>query len=133
MIALQDAPAMSNVIVDRRQGGKTAGDRRKAELARRRWPRMRTLKGAKIVVPAGGSARVTVRDISEMGARLELQGPAFLAQTFQIVFDDPDWAPRPCRVAWREGLILGVEFESPEPEDGPIRRALRRLLSRRPG
>jgi hypothetical protein len=121
----------SSGIVDRRRGGPSAADSRKAVLARRRWPRMRTLKGATIVVPAGSSIRCQVRDISEMGARLELKGPAFLAQTFDLVFEDPEWAPRPCRVAWREGLTIGVEFQTPEPSDGPIRRAIQKLLGRR--
>jgi hypothetical protein len=119
----------SSGIVDRR-GGKNAAERRKAELARRRWPRMRTLKGATIVVPSGSSIRCQVRDISEMGARLELHGPAFLAQTFELVFEDPEWTPRPCRVAWRDGLTMGVEFQNSEPAGGPIRRAIQRLLGR---
>jgi hypothetical protein len=114
----------------KRNDARIQADRRKAELARRRWPRMRTLKGARIVVPAGSSIRCQVRDISEMGACLEFQSPAFLAQNFELVFDDPDWTPRPCRIAWRDGLRMGVEFETAEPEGGPIRRAIQKLLGR---
>jgi hypothetical protein len=120
------------VIDDRRRGGgRSAGDRRKAELARRRSPRMRTLKGAQIIVPAGTSVGCIVRNISETGACLQLHAPTFLSHTFDLAFDDPDWEHRSCRVVWREALLLVVEFTTPEPDGGPIRRALQRLLSGR--
>lgn len=113
----------------RRGGGRRADERRKAELARRRAPRMRTLKGAQIVVPAGTSIRCTVRNISETGACLQLHSAVFLSHTFDLTFDDPDWSRRSCRVVWRDALLLGVEFTTPEQEGGPIRRALQRLLA----
>lgn len=118
-------------IDDRRRGGggRRADERRKAELARRRSPRMRTLKGAQIIVPAGTSIRCTVRNISETGACLQLQTPVFLSHTFDIAFDDLEWSRRSCRVVWRDALLIGVEFTTPESEGGPIRRALQRLLS----
>lgn len=118
-------------IDDRRHGksSKSAGDRRKAELARRRSPRMRTLKGARIIASSGYAIRCTVRNVSETGALLELQSSTFLAQNIELMFEDPDWAPRLCRVVWRDGALMGVEFSTPEPEGGPIRRALQKLLN----
>ncbi len=121
-------------IDDRRhRGGKRADERRKAELARRRSPRMRTLKGAQIIVPARTSVNCIVRNISETGACLQLHTPVFLSHTFDLTFDDPDWSRRSCRVVWREALLMGVEFTTPESAGGPIRRALPRLLSGRRG
>jgi hypothetical protein len=119
-------------IDDRRRNGtdKRAAERRKAELARRRSPRMRTLKGGRIIASSGSSIRCTVRNISETGALLELQSPTFLAQNIELVFEDPEWVPRVCRVVWRDGALMGVEFATPEPEGGPIRRALQKLLNR---
>jgi hypothetical protein len=115
----------------RRRGGWAANDRRKAELARRRHPRMRTLKGAQIIVPAGTLVNCIVRNISETGACLQLQTPVFLSHTFDLTFDDPEWSRRSCRVIWREALLMGVEFTTPESEGGPVRRALQKLLSRK--
>ncbi|MEJ0012505.1 MAG: PilZ domain-containing protein [Bauldia sp.] len=125
----------SFTIDDRRRSrsGRRADERRKAELARRRSPRMRTLKGAQIIVPAGSSVACIVRNISETGACLQLQTPVFLSHTFDLVFDDPDWSRRSCRVVWREALLMGVEFTTRESEGGPIRRALQRLLSGKRG
>jgi PilZ domain len=119
-------------IDDRRRGrGPGGAERRKADLARRRAPRMRTLKGAAITVPAGGTAvRCVVRNISETGACLELHSPVFLSHSFDLAFDDPDWTPRACRVVWRESRLLGVEFRTTETEGGPIRRAIQRLLAK---
>jgi hypothetical protein len=131
---MQTSDQSWGAIDDRRTGkGRAANgaDRRKAELARRRSPRMRTLKGALITVPVGGTAvRCTVRNISENGACLELQQSVFLSHTFDLAFDDEDWTPRSCRVVWRNGLLLGVEFTTAEREGGPIRRAIQRLLAR---
>ena len=118
------------VIDDRRRSGRGrhADERRKAELARRRAPRMRTLKGAQIIVPAGTSIGCTVRNISETGACLQLHSAVFLSHTFDLTFDDLDWARRTCRVVWRDALLMGVEFTMPEKEGGAIRRALQKLL-----
>ena len=94
---------------------------------------MRTLKGALIALPSGDSVRCIVRNISETGACLELQNPLFLHPTFALLFDDPDWAQRPCYVIWRKIPLIGVEFGAPEPEGGPIRQAIRKLLARAGG
>jgi PilZ domain len=89
---------------------------------------MRTLKGAAIMVPSGTSIRCIVRNISETGACLQLHTPAFLSHTFELLFDDPEWSRRACRVVWRQAHLIGVEFTVAEPADGPIRRALEKLL-----
>lgn len=118
--------------IDDRRGpnfGRNSAERRKAELARRRAVRMRTLKGAQIIVPAGTIIPCTVKNISETGACLQLHASAFLSHLFDLAFDDPDWERRPCRVVWREGLLMGVEFLTPEAPGGPIRRALQKLLA----
>ncbi len=70
---------------------------------------MKTLKGAQIVVPVGPSVACVVRNISETGARLELQTP-ILSNTFELVFDDNEWPRRACRVVWRKETGIGVEF-----------------------
>ena len=86
-------------------------ERRKATAPRRVAPRMRTLKGAQIVVPVGPAVACVVRDISATGARLDLQLP-ILSNTFNLVFDDVEWPARECRVVWREETRVGVAFET---------------------
>ena len=73
---------------------------------------MRILKGAQIVVPVGPSVACVARNISETGARLELQTP-ILSNTFDLVFDDNEWPSRACRVVWRKETSIGVAFTEP--------------------
>jgi len=52
-------------------------------------------------------------DISESGARLTLKNDAELPQQFMLVLTKAGEARRRCRVVWRDGLTLGVEFPTP--------------------
>jgi hypothetical protein len=57
----------------------------------------------------------TVRDVSQGGARLELdraQPPRVSEQLPDhiILYFCPDRAEVPCRIAWRDGRHLGVQF-----------------------
>ena len=118
----------------RRADGRHSGpDRRAAGAGRRQAPRMRTLKGAEIVPPRGAPLKCTVRNISETGACIQLHSPVFLHHTFDVLFDDGEWFRRSCHVMWRQGLQIGVEFDAPEPEGGPIKRAIQRLLGKSSG
>jgi hypothetical protein len=96
------APMPTSTFDDRRSfDGPRVDDRRRARTARRGFPRVRTLKGAAIVVPAGTSIRCTIKNVSQTGACLQLQAAVFLSHTFTIVFDDPDWPRRRKRKAGR--------------------------------
>lgn len=52
----------------------------------------------------------SISDISEIGARLSLEKDEQLPQTFMLLLTANGGARRRCRVVWREGLALGVEF-----------------------
>ncbi len=49
-------------------------------------------------------------DVSNGGARITLGAPSELPDEFVLVLSGRGHTRRNCRVAWREGTILGVEF-----------------------
>jgi hypothetical protein len=61
-----------------------------------------------------GQVRVrkcSVRDVTNLGAGLRLNGLNILASEFYISFDSFRTARR-CRLIWREGDFVGAVFES---------------------
>jgi hypothetical protein len=50
-----------------------------------------------------------VLDISEDGAKIKVDDPMFVGPVFQLKFSRADHGRR-CRVSWRKGLMIGVEF-----------------------
>ena len=91
------APVDDNAIDDRR---KLVGDRRSS-------PRTKTLKGARIVWPAGTPVRCVVRNLSEAGAMIDV--PSAVPGVFDFVFDG-DQSHRRCRVVWWRENQIGVQF-----------------------
>lgn len=76
---------------------------------RRSIPRRRTLKGARIVVNDGYSTfDCTVRNLTEVGAKLELASTLGIPDAFDLIFDDG--RKFACTVIWRQGEELGVSF-----------------------
>jgi hypothetical protein len=75
----------------------------------RATPRIRTLKGARIVVNEGTSTfNCTVKNLSQKGARLKVGGQVGIPPVFRLKFDDGrDFQ---CQVAWRKDDEIGVEF-----------------------
>lgn len=53
--------------------------------------------------------KCTVLDISDNGARLKVEDPQFIRSQFQLKFSRTDRGRR-CKVAWRKGPLVGVEF-----------------------
>jgi hypothetical protein len=76
---------------------------------RRRVRRTQVFKSAKVTM--NGSLRdCVVRDISSLGARLAFVSTAFVPDNFSLTFDAAHTL-RACRVAWRTGTEIGVEFQ----------------------
>ena len=48
-------------------------------------------------------------DISQGGAKIKIDDPMFVRPVFQLRFARADQGRR-CKVAWRKGLVIGVEF-----------------------
>lgn len=75
---------------------------------RRAAPRYKTLKGIRIILPGGMSTiDCVVRNRSETGLLIRLNGPVVLPPEFEVLMDT---IRRPVRVAWKKGLDVGVAF-----------------------
>jgi hypothetical protein len=75
---------------------------------RRDSTRLRLLKSGKILL---GKVAVpcTVRNLSDGGARLQVQSTFGLPSAFELAFDDNP--PRPCKVVWLDATTLRVQFQ----------------------
>lgn len=73
-------------------------------------PRLRTIKGAKLVLPGGGSSfSCVMRNLSATGALVEL--PSTLGIPFNVTLQTDDGSVnRPCNVAWRTETRMGLTF-----------------------
>jgi PilZ domain len=83
--------------------------RNHAEL--RKKPRQQFHYNARIQIDSK-SPLVTcaIVDISEGGARLSLEADETLPETFMLLLTRNGRTRRYCRVVWRDGQTLGVEF-----------------------
>jgi len=78
-------------------------------------PRRRTLKGGRIVFHEGQSTiTCTIRDLSLLGAKLEVTTSVGIPDEFTLAFDDRS-PMRHCVVRRRTATSLGVEFVTDEP------------------
>jgi hypothetical protein len=83
--------------------------RGRAEL--RKKPRRQFQYTARIVAdPATPPRPCAISDISDGGARLVLNSEADLPEQFVLLLTKEGNARRKCRVVWRSGSIIGVEF-----------------------
>ena len=76
---------------------------------RRKVPRRRTLKSGKILLGAW-EVPCTVRNLSEIGACLEVQTTVGIPAAFQLTMQNQ--TPRTCKVMWRDYTRLGVHFRT---------------------
>jgi PilZ domain len=78
---------------------------------RRQAPRVRTLKGGRIVTGSGNSVfDCMIRNISETGAMLALPNPFGIPAHFDLMLHAPK-PRRPCTVRWRTDAAIGVSFD----------------------
>ena len=78
----------------------------------RKFPRMRVLKSAKIVLGTSSVLDCVVRDLTNGGARVKISNAANLPEDVAITFDAGRTC-RPCRVAWRRIDETGLQFTDP--------------------
>lgn len=76
---------------------------------RRKVPRMRTLKAGTIVFNRAGGIDCRVRNLSKVGACLEVESQVGIPAAFVLVIER-DHLRQPCQVVWRNSTKLGVEF-----------------------
>lgn len=78
---------------------------------RRSSPRVRTLKGGKILLNGRSSViDCTVRNLSRTGALLRVESTVGVPDEF-ILRVEPEGIERACRVVRRQPAMLGVAFE----------------------
>jgi hypothetical protein len=76
---------------------------------RRALPRSRTLKSGIIEFNRAGGITCTVRNLSDIGAMLEVESVIGIPDEFGL-FVEADKLKRDCKVAWRRSTRLGVKF-----------------------
>ena len=79
------------------------------DTERRKQIRHRTLKAGLIAFNRAGTIECRVRNISPIGACLEVAGPAGIPDEFLLLVEH-DQLKKNCRVIWRQPTKLGVEF-----------------------
>jgi hypothetical protein len=75
----------------------------------RRSQRQRTFKGGAISFASEPSIECIVRNLSETGARIELERLVEVPNNFTLLIK-PELLRRACAVAWRSGVLIGVRF-----------------------
>jgi hypothetical protein len=77
----------------------------------RRKPRRLFHYNAAILTDGKSPPRTcAIADISESGARILLESDSELPDRFLLLLSRNGQARRKCRVVWRNGLVVGVEF-----------------------
>jgi hypothetical protein len=99
------------------------GERRKHQ----RNPINRT---AHIQLDTGGMQECTITDISDSGARLFVNAGE-IPSRFDLLLFGTGWNRRECRIAWRNGGEIGIEFVAPTRNDliEEIRQEARKIFS----
>ena len=78
-------------------------------IEKRVFPRHRVLKAGTIEFD-GGAINCMVRNMSNIGAALDVNSPVGIPEHFTLVFP-ADGLHMPCRVAWRKEKRIGVAFD----------------------
>ncbi len=77
----------------------------------RRNPRRQFNYNARILIDSSSPLiACAIVDISESGARISLEAGQTLPETFTLLLTRNGRTRRQCRVVWRDGQTLGVEF-----------------------
>ena len=79
-------------------------------IEKRASPRHRVLKQGTIAFRGGGGIDCMVRNISQSGARLEIESPVGLPDAFTLVIAT-DHFMRDCRAVWNVEKRVGVAFQ----------------------
>jgi hypothetical protein len=72
-------------------------------------PRRRVLKNGSISC-GGDMIDCTVRNISDIGAALEVVTPLYIPDRFKLIIESAG-LNRPCHIIWRKQRLIGVAFD----------------------
>jgi len=78
-------------------------------IERRQALRHRTFKGGSLLFGVASTIYCVIRNMSESGAQLTLEGPIRTPEEFTLLIK-PEMIKRPCRVVWRKADKIGVQF-----------------------
>jgi len=76
---------------------------------RRRFPRAKCFKGARILAPGQPVVACIVRNVGPEGAKIQFSGIVGLPHTFDLCLDNGRRL-RNCRVMWRTSNDAGIWF-----------------------
>jgi hypothetical protein len=80
------------------------------EIEKRAVPRHRVLKHGTLTFHGGGSVECMVRNISSNGARVDIDYPIGLPDSFTLVIET-DRLTRRCHAVWSSEQRIGVAFD----------------------
>lgn len=83
-------------------------------LERRRTPRTKVFKGAKLILAGRSTLHCVVRNLSNQGALLQLPSTRDLTTEFDLSFDTGRTL-RKCHIVWQSFTNIGVSFDQPVP------------------
>ena len=84
----------------------------------KRKSRRRPLRYSAWIALDGGKLQgCALSDISDLGARLEVEDEKALPDRFRLMLSGRGSARRQCRVIWRKPTQIGVAFEKPLSEE----------------
>lgn len=90
---------------------------------RRTSPRRRVLKQGTLAFGSGGGSACTVRNLSSNGARIEIESPVGMPQSFTLVIAT-DHFVRHCHSVWSSNRRIGVAFEPATQTSLPLLRRI---------
>ena len=76
---------------------------------RRKNSRSRVLKSAKLILGSSSVIDCVVRNLTNVGARIQIPSTTDLPENMDMTFDGGR-SLRPCRIVWRTLDETGVEF-----------------------
>ncbi|MFN3912202.1 PilZ domain-containing protein [Hyphomonas sp.] len=98
----------------------------------RHFPRQRALKAARMICDGASTYDVTIRDISDGGAKVKLASPFVVPERFTLVILNPNTGVperKACEKRWQRGDQVGAQFlvtstptDSPPPATASLRR-----------
>ena len=81
--------------------------------SRRKSPRKKTLKEAKVVLRDWSTIDCLLRNLGDGGARLEFSDPVTLPDTFNVLIVSTN-SLIPAKRIWARGGAIGIQFTGPE-------------------
>jgi hypothetical protein len=79
-------------------------------IERRAQPRHRVLKGGRLSFHDGSGIDCTVRNISPIGAGVDLDNPADLPESFTLLVES-EHLMRRCHAVWHNEKRIGIAFD----------------------